>query len=46
MKQPERPFAEDVASNKLATIQKYAKEQNYQLYLIIDEYDNFTNTAQ
>ena len=38
-------LAEDVASNKLATIQKYAKEQNYQLYLIIDEYDNFTNTV-
>ena len=38
-------LAEDVASNKLATIQKYAKEHNYQLYLIIDEYDNFTNTV-
>ena len=38
-------LAENVASNKLATIQKYAKEQNYQLYLIIDEYDNFTNTV-
>lgn len=38
-------LAEDVASNKLATIQKFAKEQNYQLYLIIDEYDNFTNTV-
>lgn len=33
------------ASEKLAMIQKCAKENNYQLYLIIDEYDNFTNTV-
>ena len=34
-----------VASEKLAMIQKCAKENGYQLYLIIDEYDNFTNTV-
>ena len=33
------------ASEKLAIIQKNAKENGYQLYLIIDEYDNFTNTV-
>uniref|UniRef100_UPI0040265A18 AAA family ATPase n=1 Tax=Prevotella sp. TaxID=59823 RepID=UPI0040265A18 len=34
-----------VASEKLAMIQKCAKENGYKLYLIIDEYDNFTNTV-
>ena len=38
-------YATKEASEKLAIIQKYAKENNYQLYLIIDEYDNFTNTV-
>ena len=38
-------YESSVASDKLATIQKTAKENGYQLYLIIDEYDNFTNTV-
>ena len=33
------------ATEKLAIIQNQAKENNYQIYLIIDEYDNFTNTV-
>ncbi len=36
--------AED-ATEKLAIIQARAKLRNYPLYLIIDEYDNFTNTV-
>ena len=35
----------NLASSKLATIQEYAKEHHFKLYLIIDEYDNFTNTV-
>ena len=35
----------DIASSKLAIIQKCAKENHFKLYLIIDEYDNFTNTV-
>ena len=33
------------SAEKLAIIQKCAKENGYRLYLIIDEYDNFTNTV-
>ena len=33
------------AGGKLAIIQNEAKARNYPLYLIIDEYDNFTNTV-
>ena len=33
------------AGGKLALIQAEAKQKNYPLYLIIDEYDNFTNTV-
>ena len=33
------------AGGKLAIIQSEAKSKNYPLYLIIDEYDNFTNTV-
>lgn len=38
-------YATNQSSEKLAIIQKAAKEKKYQLYLIIDEYDNFTNTV-
>ena len=33
------------AGGKLAIIQNEARTKNYPLYLIIDEYDNFTNTV-
>ena len=33
------------AVGKLAIIQNAAREKEYNLYLIIDEYDNFTNTV-
>ena len=33
------------ATGKLAIIQNAAKSKSYHLYLIIDEYDNFTNTV-
>ena len=33
------------AGGKLAIIQSEAKSRGYSLYLIIDEYDNFTNTV-
>lgn len=33
------------AGGKLALIQAEAKQKNYPLYLIIDEYDNFMNTV-
>ena len=33
------------AGGKLGLIQREAKANGYQLYLIIDEYDNFTNTV-
>ena len=33
------------AGGKLAIIQSEARSKNYPLYLIIDEYDNFTNTV-
>ena len=35
----------DDAGGKLAVIQSEAKTNGYRLYLIIDEYDNFTNTV-
>ncbi len=35
----------DSATKKLATIFNAAKSKSYSLYLIIDEYDNFTNTV-
>ena len=37
--------ATDNAGGKLAIIQNEAKSKGYPLYLIIDEYDNFTNTV-
>ena len=44
-KVPEQVYAETQSHNKLAIIQKNAAEKGYPLYLIIDEYDNFTNTV-
>lgn len=41
----EQVYAETLSHNKLAIIQKNAAEKGYPLYLIIDEYDNFTNTV-
>ena len=35
----------DYAGGKLGLIQRDAKSKGYPLYLIIDEYDNFTNTV-
>ena len=37
--------ATDYAGGKLSIIQQEAKMKGYPLYLIIDEYDNFTNTV-
>ena len=37
--------ATDYAAGKLGLIQREAKSKGYPLYLIIDEYDNFTNTV-
>ena len=37
--------ATNYAGGKLGLIQREAKTNGYQLYLIIDEYDNFTNTV-
>ena len=37
--------ATEDATGKLALIQSEAKSRKYPLYLIIDEYDNFTNTV-
>ena len=37
--------ATEDATGKLALIQSEARERRYPLYLIIDEYDNFTNTV-
>ena len=37
--------ATDYAGGKLGLIQNEAKRKGYPLYLIIDEYDNFTNTV-
>lgn len=41
----EQVYTETQSHNKLAIIQKNAAEKGYPLYLIIDEYDNFTNTV-
>ncbi len=41
----QRVYATEDAGGKLAIIQSEAKIQEYPLYLIIDEYDNFTNTV-
>lgn len=41
----EQVYAETQSHNKLSIIQKNAAEKGYPLYLIIDEYDNFTNTV-
>lgn len=41
----EQVYAETQSHNKLTIIQKNAAEKGYPLYLIIDEYDNFTNTV-
>ena len=38
-------YAAKDAGGKLAIIQNEAKTKGYPLYLIIDEYDNFTNTV-
>lgn len=38
-------YATQDAGGKLAIIQNEAKMKDYPLYLIIDEYDNFTNTV-
>lgn len=38
-------FKSDSAADKLAKIDIEAKQQEYHLYLIIDEYDNFTNVV-
>ena len=37
--------ATDYAAGKLGLIQREARSKGYPLYLIIDEYDNFTNTV-
>ena len=41
----QKVYATDYAAGKLAIIQNEAKAKGYPLYLIIDEYDNFTNTV-
>ena len=41
----EKVHSTDYAGGKLAIIQNEAKSKGYPLYLIIDEYDNFTNTV-
>ncbi len=41
----EKVNATDQSAEKLAIIQQVAKEKGFLLYLIIDEYDNFTNTV-
>lgn len=40
-----RVLEEKAAKEKINIISKEAKERDYHLYLIIDEYDNFTNTV-
>ena len=40
----EAVFNENTCADKLDLVYNYAAEHNYSLYLIIDEYDNFTNT--
>ena len=41
----EKVKATDYAGGKLELIKREAKAKGYPLYLIIDEYDNFTNTV-
>ena len=41
----ERVIREPKATDKLNLINDESKKQGYSLYLIIDEYDNFTNTV-
>ena len=41
----QKAYATANAGGKLALIQNEAKAKSYPLYLIIDEYDNFTNTV-
>ena len=41
----QKVYATDYAGGKLGIIQSEAKAKGYPLYLIIDEYDNFTNTV-
>ena len=41
----QKVYATDYAGGKLAIIQSEARAKGYPLYLIIDEYDNFTNTV-
>ena len=41
----QKVYAAQDAGGKLALIQNEAKYKEYPLYLIIDEYDNFTNTV-
>ena len=41
----EKFFKSESLAYKLATIQEVAATEGYPLYLIIDEYDNFTNTV-
>ena len=41
----EKVHASAQSAEKLDIIQKAAQEKGYRLYLIIDEYDNFTNTV-
>ena len=41
----QKVYATDNAGAKLTIIQSEAKAHGYPLYLIIDEYDNFTNTV-
>ena len=41
----QRALASNTSKDKINIISKEAKERGYHLYLIIDEYDNFTNTV-
>lgn len=41
----QRALASKTSKDKINIISKEAKERGYRLYLIIDEYDNFTNTV-
>jgi hypothetical protein len=46
---PERLYNEiqtySMAANRLNRVAQYAKDSGYNLFLIVDEYDNFTNTV-
>lgn len=41
----DRVYAETLPSAKITALMGEVKKKNYQLYLIIDEYDNFTNVV-